>query len=151
MERVQGKDTKSLWLFSAATLDAVPALYSEVTFGLSEKALPRILTGTRVGDARVLEWLIVLLAIPLFYFVTVLLDRLLRPLAAALWRRAFQDSTLFAKQVLPLPIRLLLVAMATRWMLSKLPLPLMRAAVRVQHLDAPQHRGDRLAADPAQS
>ncbi len=66
-----------------------------------------------------------LLAIPLFYFVTVLLDRLLRPLVAGLWRRLFKDSTLFAKHVLPLPIRLLLVAVATRWLLSSLPLPLM--------------------------
>jgi len=125
VERVQGPDKKSLWLFSPATLDAVPALYGEVTFGLSEKALPRILTSTRVGDARVLEWLIVLIAIPLFYLTTVLLDRLFRPLVAALWRRLFQDSTLFANHVLPLPIRLLLVAAATRWMLSQLPLPLM--------------------------
>ena len=66
-----------------------------------------------------------LLGIPLFYFVTALVDRLLRPPVAGLWRRFFKDSTLFARHVLPLPIRLLLVAGATRWLLSALPLPLL--------------------------
>ena len=72
-----------------------------------------------------LEWLVVLLGIPLFYLVTVFVDRLLRPAVAGLWRRLFKDSTLFARHLLPLPIRLLLVAGATRWLLSALPLPLM--------------------------
>ena len=66
-----------------------------------------------------------LLGIPLFYLVTALVDRLLRPPVAGLWRMFFKDSTLFARHVLPLPIRLLLVAGATRWLLSALPLPLM--------------------------
>ena len=112
-------------MFSAATLNAVPTLYSEVTFGLDEDALPRILTGRRVGGVRVLEWLVVLLGIPLFYLATVFVDRLLRPAVAGLWKRLFKDSTLFARHVLPLPIRLLLVAGATRWLLSVLPLPLL--------------------------
>ena len=125
VERVGGPDGKPIWLFSAATLNAVPTLYSEVTFGLDEDALPRILTGRRVGGVRVLEWLVVLLGIPLFYFLTVALDRLLRPLVAGLWRRLFTDSTLFEQQLLPMPARLLLVAVATRWLLRTLPLPLM--------------------------
>ncbi len=125
VERVGGPDGKPIWLFSAATLNAVPTLYSEVTFGLDEDALPRILTGRRVGGVRVLEWLVVLLGIPLFYLATVFVDRLLRPAVAGLWKRLFKDSTLFARHVLPLPIRLLLVAGATRWLLSVLPLPLL--------------------------
>ncbi len=124
VERVAGPDAKPIWLFSTATLNAVPSLYSEVTFGLDERSLPRILTRSKVGGVRVVEWLVVLLGIPLFYFATVLLDRLLRPLAAGLWRRVSTDSTLFARQLLPMPIRLLLVAGATRWLLSALPLPL---------------------------
>jgi MscS family membrane protein len=125
VERVAGPDAKPIWVFSTATLNAVPTLYSEVTFGLDEGSLPRVLTGVKVGGVRVLEWLVVLLGIPLFYLVTALVDRLLRPPVAGLWRRLFKDSTLFARHVLPLPIRLLLVAGATRWLLSALPLPLM--------------------------
>jgi len=125
VERVTGADEKPIWLFSTATLNAVPTLYSEVTFGLDERTLPRILTGRKIGGVRVLEWLVVLLGIPLFYFGTVVLDRLLRPLVAGLLRRLFKDSTLFEKHLLPMPARLLLVAMATRWLLSTLPLPLM--------------------------
>jgi len=125
VERVAGPDAKPIWVFSTATLNAVPTLYSEVTFGLDEGSLPRVLTGSKVGGVRVLEWLVVLLGIPLFYLVTALVDRLLRPPVAGLWRRVFKDSTLFARHILPLPIRLLLVAGATRWLLSALPLPLM--------------------------
>ena len=125
VERLPGPDAKPIWLLSARTLNAIPALYGEVTYGLGEGFLPRILTGTKVGGVRVLEWLIVLLGLPVFYLVTVALDRLLRPAAAGLWRRFFKDSTLFTTHVLPLPIRLLLVAAATRWLLSSLPLPLM--------------------------
>lgn len=125
VERVTGPDDRQIWLFSTATLNAVPTLYSEVTFGLDERALPRILTGRKIGGVRVLEWLVVLLGIPLFYFATVLLDRLLRPLVAGLWRRLFKDSTLFDGRLLPMPVRLLLVAAGTRWLLSTLPLPLM--------------------------
>ncbi len=125
VERGPGPDAKPIWLFSRATLSAVPTLFSEVTFGLDEGWLPRIVTGRKVGGVRVVEWLVVLLGIPLFYLVAMALDRLLRPVAARLWRRPFKDSTLFTRHLLPLPIRLLLVAGATRWLLSTLPLSLM--------------------------
>jgi MscS family membrane protein len=125
VERVIGPDKRPIWLFSTATLNAVPTLYSEVTFGLDERALPRVLTGRKIGGVRVLEWLVVLLGIPLFYFATVVLDRLLRPAVAGLWRTLFKDSTLFQRHLLPMPVRLLLVAVGTRWLLSALPLPLM--------------------------
>ena len=126
VERVAGPDTKPIWLFSTATLNAVPALYSEVTFGLDERSLPRILTGRKIGGVRV----------------------------ARMARRAARDSAVLSRHgvaltgscgrrspdcgggssrirrcsrehLLPLPIRLLLVAGATRWLLSALPLPLM--------------------------
>ena len=125
VERVTGPDKRPIWLFSAKTLDAIPTLYNEVTFGLGEDTLPRILTGATVGGVRVFEWLVVLLGLPVFYLVTVALDRLLRPAAAGLRRRLFADSMLFATDVLPLPIRLLIVAAATRWLLTALPLQLM--------------------------
>ena len=125
MERVPGLNAKPIWLFSARTLNAVPTLFNEVNLGLGEGTLPRILTGTRVGGVRVLEWLIVLLGLPLLYLVTLLLDRLLRPAAAGLWGRLFKHSMPFATHVLPLPIRLLVVAAAMRWLLSSLPLALM--------------------------
>ena len=125
LERVPRPNATPIWLFSTTTLDAVPTLYSEVTFGFAEGALPRLLTGTKVGGVRFLEWLIVLLAIPVFYLVTVVLDRLLRPAVAGLWRRLFKESRVFQRRVLPTPVRLLLVAAATRWLLNSLPLPLM--------------------------
>ncbi len=125
VERVSGPDAKQIWLFSGATLNAVPALHREVTLGLGGERLPRILTGTSIGGVRVLEWLIVLLGLPALYLLTVFLDRLLRPAVDRLWRRAFNESTPFEAHVLPLPIRLLLVAAATRWLLSQLQLPLM--------------------------
>jgi MscS family membrane protein len=125
LERVPRPNATPIWLFSTTTLDAVPTLYSEVTFGFAEGALPRLLTGTKVGGVRVLEWLIVLLAVPVFYLVTVVLDRLLRPAVAGLWRRLFKESSVFQRRLLSAPVRLLMVAAATRWLLSSLPLPLL--------------------------
>jgi MscS family membrane protein len=125
LERVTGADKTPIWLFSTRTLAEVPTLYEAVTFGLAEGVLPRFVTGRRLVGVRLVEWLIVLLGFPVFYLATVLLDRMLRPVAARLWHRVSPGSTLFAKHVFPLPMRLLLVAAATQWVLTSLPLPLM--------------------------
>ena len=60
---------------------------------------------------------------PLFYFATVLLNKLLTPLVRGAWRRAFPESD-FIRKVLPAPIRLLVAALALRWFLSSVSLSL---------------------------
>ena len=99
-------------------------MYEEVTLGWAG-LLPRFLTSTRVGGIRLFEWLAVLLGLPFFYLLTLLLNKILTPLVRALWRRFARHSDLFDRDVLPAPVRLLILALAIRWFLASLPLPLL--------------------------
>ena len=124
LDRVPRRDGGLVWLFSDKTLDAVPVLYQEVTQGWGDRPLGRLLTRTRLARGRLLEWFVVLLGLPLFYLVTVGLNRVLSPLARRSWRRLSKESELFAGDVLPMPVRLLLLALAIRWFLSNVALSL---------------------------
>jgi MscS family membrane protein len=124
VERAPGTGGRPIWLFAGQTLNAVPALYREVTFGVAEGALPTFLTGIRVGGARAADWLLVLLALPVFYLATVVLDRMLRPVASGIRRRFLPRLTVESRPVLTAPVRLLIVAAAMRWLLTVAPLPL---------------------------
>jgi MscS family membrane protein len=125
LERVTRPNGAPVWLFSKATLESVPALYGEVTLGFGEGNVPRFLTRTRVLGIRVFEWIAVLLGLPLIYLLTILLNWVLRPVIRALWRRVARQSDLFDRDVLPGPVRLLILVVAIRWLLSALPLPLL--------------------------
>ena len=125
LERVTRPDVSPIWLFSKTTLGSVPALYGEVTTVFGEGSVPRFLTRTRVLGIRVFEWIAVLLGLPLIYLLTMLLNRVLRPIIRALWRRVARQSDLFDGDVLPGPVRLLILVIAIRWLLSSLPLPLL--------------------------
>ena len=124
LERVTRPNGAPIWLFSEATLESVPALYGEVTLGFGEGDVPRFLTRTRILGIRVFEWIAVLLGLPLIYLLTMLLSKVLRPVIRVLWRRVAPQSDLFARDVLPGPVRLLILVVAIRWLLSSLPLPL---------------------------
>lgn len=125
VHRVERKNAGPIWLFSSETLEAVPGLYEEITLGLGDAILPQFLTHTRVGGVRLFEWLAVILGLPLFYLLTVLLNRILTPLLGLAWRRVFRGSDLFSGSVLPVPARLLILALAGRWLLARLPLSLL--------------------------
>ena len=123
VERVEQPKGPAIWLFSADTLKAVPDLYDEVSGGWGNTGIGQLLNSTRLRRSRHFEWLAVLLCLPLFYFATVLLNKLLTPLVRGVWRRAFPESD-FIRKVLPAPIRLLVAALALRWFLSSVSLSL---------------------------
>jgi MscS family membrane protein len=125
LQRVGGESAGPVWLFSGTTLASVPELHAEVTLLWKDVALPRFLTRTRVGGVRLFEWLAVILGLPLFYLMTVLLNRMLTPLIGLAWRRMFKGSDLFGRGVLPAPARLLILALAGRWVLARLPVSLL--------------------------
>jgi MscS family membrane protein len=124
VERVSRGNTP-IWLFSRGTLDATSALHEEIAHGWGERYLPRFLTTTRPGGVRLFEWIIVILGVPFFYLLTYLLNRILTPLIRRVWKKFATQSTLFDQSVLPRPVRLLILALAIRWTLSRLPLPLL--------------------------
>ena len=66
-----------------------------------------------------------LLGLPFFYLLTLLLNKILMPLIRPLWRRFAKHSDLFAREVLPAPVRILILAVAIRWFLASVPLSLL--------------------------
>ncbi len=121
--------TGPIWLFSSATLEAVPTLYADVVTQRPAAWIPRVLSDHRVGGVRLFEWIGLLVGIPLVYFATVLLNRLLSPLAASTLARRLGASDRPARNALPIPARLLLIAIGVRWIAAVLPLSLLMRQV----------------------
>jgi MscS family membrane protein len=124
LERVNNPKTGSVWLFSRRTLDAVPALYADVVQSQSTSLFGRLLTGTQIGGVRLFQWIAVLFAIIVSYIITVFLNRLLTPAILRLWNRTFGRVLPWRGQVLPAPLRLLILALVGRWVLSHVSLSL---------------------------
>lgn len=120
VDRVTRAKEAPIWLFAAPTLELAPTLYDEVT-QRSDSYLPGFLTSTRIAGVRLVEWMAVLLGIPVLYGAMVLLNRFLTPAV----RRASGKGMPFGRNVLPVPARLLILAVAGRWLLSMLPLSLL--------------------------
>jgi MscS family membrane protein len=125
LERVERAKVGSIWLFSSTTLDAIPPLYAQIAESRTNAVLPRFLIDTRVAGVPLFEWLAVLLSLPLLYYTTVLLNRVLTPLIRLVWRRLFTESDLLGSNVLPTPARLVLLALVGRLILASLPLSLL--------------------------
>ena len=125
LERVDRGKSGSLWLFSSKTLDAIPDLYDEINEVSVESVLPEFLVNTRIAGIVLFEWLAVFVGTPLFYLLAALLNRVLSRLIGRWRRRLYRKPDLSNPQVLPRPIRLLLLAVAIHWLLTKLSLPLL--------------------------
>ncbi len=124
LERVS-REGEPIWLFSRTTLDAVPALYDEVSQGWGAEYLPRFLYVWRIGGVRMFEWVAVLIGLPVVYLLTVLLNWILTPVLRALWRRVSKDPNRVTRDALPTPVRLVILAFAIRWFVASVPLPLL--------------------------
>jgi MscS family membrane protein len=125
VERVDRGKSGSLWLFSSKTLDSIPDLYEEINVVSVDNILPQFLVNTRFAGISLFEWLAVFVGMPLFYFLTVLLNRLVSSLMGRLRRRLSGKPDLPNPEFLPTPVRLLLLALAIRWLLSRVALPLL--------------------------
>ena len=125
LERVQRGREQPVWLFSSETVSAVPRLHDEIAQSPASTLWPRFLTETRVGDLRTIEWLVVVLGIPLFFVATALLNRVLLVVVRPLWRRFSLDDGRTLTNVLPIPARLLLLAGLSQTLLSTVPLSFM--------------------------
>jgi len=124
VERVDGK-SGSVWLFSSKTLDSIPDLYEEVNVVSVYHILPEFLVNTRFAGIAAFEWLAVLVGMPILYFLTVLLSRLLSRLIGLLRQRLYRKPDLANREFLPGPVRLLLLAFVIHWIISKTNLPLL--------------------------
>jgi len=124
VERVDRAKTGPIWLFSSDTLDSVPDLYGEINVVSMDRVLPQFLLNTRFAGIRLFHWVAIFVGMPLFYFLTALLNRVLSRLVGLLRRRLYKKPDLRDLEVLPKPVRLLLLVVVIRWLLTKLSLPL---------------------------
>ena len=129
VERVDRGKSGSVWLFSSKTLDSIPDLYDEVNVVSVDRVLPEFLVKTRFLGILTFHWLAIFVGMPLFFLLTTLLNRLLSRVVGMLGRRLYRKADLPNPEVLPRPIRLLLLALVIRWLLTRLSLPLVSRQV----------------------
>src|SRR4051794_202463 len=124
LERVQPAKSGAIWLFSSRTVDAVPAVYDRVLESRAAARLPGFLLDTRISGIEIFEWLGMLVAIPLLYLATGLLNRILTPVVRFIGGRMGKPR-FRERNALAIPARLLLLAIASQWLLSSLGLSLL--------------------------
>ena len=125
VERVDRGKSGLVWLFSSKTLDSIPDVYEEMNVVPLDSVLPEFLLNTRLFDIALFEWIAVFVGLPLFFFLTFLLNRFLSPLAGLLRRRLRKKPDLPNPEFLPKPVRLLLLALVIHWINAKVGLPLL--------------------------
>jgi MscS family membrane protein len=125
VERVDRGKAGKVWLFSHKTLNSIPDVFQELSTPPVEKLLPEFLIKTRVAAIPLFEWLAVFVGLPVLYLLTGLLNRIISLCVGALRRRLRRNVDFANPQVLPPPIRLLLLAITIRWLLSRVGLPLL--------------------------
>jgi MscS family membrane protein len=125
VERIDRGKSGTLWLFSSKTLESIPEVFDEVNVVPVERILPEFLITTRVASIALFEWLAVLAGVPFLYFLIVLFSRVLGSLTGPLLRRIYKKSDLRTPELLPGPVRLLLLAFIIQRASSKVGLPLL--------------------------
>lgn len=125
VERVDRGKAGKVWLFSRETLASIPDAFQEVSESALERFLPGFLVTTRVADIPLFELVALFVGMPLLYWLTGLLNRILSMAAGALRRRLLRNAELANPQIFRPPIRLLLLALIIRSMVSNFPLPLL--------------------------
>jgi len=90
-----------------------------------EDKLPAFLHEQKIAKIPLFEWLIALVGLPLVYIFSSLLDRLFSPLVGRMWYRFRRKPDPKGIHIIPKPLRLLLLALAIRWMVAYLDLSLL--------------------------
>ena len=124
LERVSRGDPSPVWLFSSRTLDSIPGLYDEVARSQQNTLIPQFLLTTRLAGIRLVDYLAIVLGLLLVYFLTILVNRALTPVIGRIVRRVFPGSEPVERNVLPAPVKLLLVILVGGRLISALPLSL---------------------------
>jgi MscS family membrane protein len=125
LDRVERGKNGAIWLFSSRTLESIPEVYEEINVPNVDAVLPQFLVTNRVAGIALFEWLAVVVGLPLFYMLALLANRLLSPLAGQLLRRLSGKNDLPNPVVLPPPLRVLVIAVVIRWLLSRVGLSLL--------------------------
>jgi MscS family membrane protein len=134
VERVDVGEPVRVWLFSRATLEAIPQVYEEIDLVTVDRYLPSFLGESRIFGVRLFDWLVFLVGLPLLFRLLGLLGKLLGPLVET-WRRASGRHGGIAPQSIHGSVRLLILAGLIRVFALNVDLPLMErqfwAVVRI--------------------
>jgi MscS family membrane protein len=125
VERVDRGKLGKTWLFSRQTLKEIPAVFPEIDMPTVEKILPAFLVERRLAKVPLFEWLALFVGMPFLYFLTGLLQRLIGLVVGAFRRRLLRNADAQNPRLLPPPLRLLLLALTVRWLISTVGLPLL--------------------------
>ena len=125
VERVDRGKAGKVWLFSRETLASIPDAFQEVSESALERFLPGFMVTTRVADIPLFELVALFVGMPFLYWLTGLFNRILSVAAGALRRQLRRNADLANPQIFRPPIRLLLLALIIRWLISSFPLPLL--------------------------
>jgi MscS family membrane protein len=129
LERVDRGESGMVWLFSSKTLEVIPRIYDELETVQVDTVFPKFLVRTRVFSIPLFEWLVALVGLPLFYLLLFLLGRLLRMFIGWVRRQWYKNPNLRGPEVLPTPVRLLLLALTIHWTLTQVSLSLLARQV----------------------
>ena len=125
LERVDRGKQGRVWLFSRKTLSSIPSVFQEVSTPALQEYLPQFFVRTTIATIPLFQWLALFLGMPLLYGVTGLLNRALAWGIGTLRRRLWHNATLSNPQILPVPLRLIIIALVIRLLLANLALPLL--------------------------
>ena len=124
VDRIARGGTPPVWLFSRRTLASIPEAYEEVDRVVVDRFIPGFLGKPRIFGVRLFAWLVLLIGGPLCYRLLGLLTRPLAPLVSLWHRRSGGTGTVLERRV-PGVVRLVIMAIAVRWLLVYLELPLL--------------------------
>ena len=125
VERVDRGKLGKTWLFSRKTLETIPDVFPEINKPTVEKILPAFLVNNRLAEVPLFEYLALFVGMPFLYMLTGVLDRLIGLVVRAVRRQLLRNVNALSPRVLPPPLRLLLLALCIRWLLSTVGLPLL--------------------------
>ena len=123
LERVDRGKSGMVWLFSGKTLKAIPDVFQELR-RTGQDVFPEFMVRTRIANISLFEWFVLLIGPAVIYLITALLGRFLNLIARSVQRKMRQSQVLPPPELLPKPIRLLLVALTIRWLLPEIGLSL---------------------------
>jgi MscS family membrane protein len=125
VERVDRGKAGKVWLFSRKTLASIPGAFQELNNSALERFLPNFMITTRVAEIPLYNFVAFFVGMPFLYWLTGVLNLVVSLAAGVLRRRLRGNDDLPNPQVLRPPFRLLLLALAIRWLISTVPLPLL--------------------------
>jgi len=125
LERIDRGKAGKVWLFARNTLNSIPGVFRDLNMPPVENFLPEVLVNTRPATIPLYEWVAVFIGIPFLYMLTGLLGRALGLGVGAVRRRIHRNFNRPTPQVLPAPVRLIILALIIRWLLTVVGLSLL--------------------------